>query len=111
MKGLLLEFVFLTLLADIVLLGFIWPLIKKRIRKESRYVHDLDEGNAQYTRKHVITHWNDHGSGRGDDADGWRCSCGLFRVGNRGIEEHLEFVKAIDEANVELADIQKEGTT
>lgn len=103
-KGLLLEFIFLTVIADLIVFGMVWPFIKSKIRKESRYVHDLDHDNAQFTRKHVITHWNDHGSGRGDDADGWRCSCGLFRMGSRGIQEHLDFVKDIERANIELAD-------
>ena len=98
MKGLLLEFIFLTLLADIVLLGFLWPLIKKRLNRH----REVDIESARGTRRHLVTFWNDHGTGRGDDACGWRCSCGLFRVGDWGIEEHLEFVKKIDDANRKL---------
>jgi hypothetical protein len=106
MKGLFLEFLFLSLLWDMMLFGAVWPWIKSRIRKESQNSHDIE--HARSTRGHVITFWNDHGTGRGDDANGWRCSCGLFRIGNWGIDEHLEFIKEIEEANKKIEVITNE---
>lgn len=99
MKGLLLEFIFLTLMADIFFFGMVWPWIKRRITKHQEF----DIEGARASRKHVITFWNDHGTGRGDDASGWRCSCGVFHIGRSGIDDHLDFIKKIDQANKELS--------
>lgn len=104
MKGLLLEFIFLTLLADVFFFGMAWPWIKRKIRREATEAHDIEQ--ARGTRKHVITFWNDHGTGRGDDASGWRCSCGLFRIGNHGIDEHLNFIREIEEANIKIQEME-----
>ncbi len=102
MKGLLLEFIFLTLLADIVFFGTLIPWIKSRVRKEVQ----VDIAGPHVSRKHVITFWNDHGTGRGDDAFGWRCSCGLFRLGESGIDDHLDFIKNIERANREIQEVE-----
>jgi hypothetical protein len=106
MKGLLLEFIFLTLLADTFFFGMLVPWIKKRVHKENEE-YNLEQGRETHARKHVIRFWNDHGTGRGDDVEGWRCTCGVFRIGRGGIKEHLDFIREIDDANDEIMEMEQ----
>lgn len=37
---------------------------------------------------HEITLWVNPGTGRGDDMDGWRCTCGKDRLHDHGLVAH-----------------------
>lgn len=51
---------------------------------------------------HVLSLWNNDGTGHGDEMDGWRCTCGANGLHTAGATEHTDAVNLIEALNLSL---------